>query len=177
MLVAIRGVNLNEGIPELYLSGKPVKTVARSTDRLLAVLPPDVVGVAQLALRNAAGRHSVRLYLEAAFPSLLLYEGLAAALHSSTGETVTNQNPAMPGEIVSLFLTGLGPNGGFTGSVQRLVVRLAGQDCEILYAGSAPALAGVDQINVRLPIRLPPGSVRLHITTGSRTASADLAVR
>jgi hypothetical protein len=70
MLVAIRGVNLDAGIPEVYLSGKPLMIVARSTDRLLVVLPPDVTGVAELAVRNAAGRHSVRVYLEAAFPSL-----------------------------------------------------------------------------------------------------------
>jgi uncharacterized protein (TIGR03437 family) len=177
MLVAIRGVNLNAGIPELYLSGKPMTIVTRSTDRLLAVLPPDLIGVAELALRNGAGRHSVRVYLETAFPSMFLYEGLAAALRSSTGEPVTVQNPAMRGEIVSLFLTGLGTSGGFAGPVQRPAVRLAGQACEILYAGPAPALAGVDQINVRLPVQLPAGTLRFQITAGNRTASAGLAVR
>jgi uncharacterized protein (TIGR03437 family) len=176
MLVAIRGVNLNAGAPELDLSGRPVVVISRDSNQLLAVLPQDSAGVAELTLRNGAGRHSVRVYLESAFPSLFLYEGLAAALHSSTGEPVTNRNPAMRGEIVSLFLTGLGTRDSYAGFVQRPVVTLAGENCEVLYAGPAPALAGVDQINVRLPIQLPAGAVRLEIIIGNRTASADLAV-
>jgi uncharacterized protein (TIGR03437 family) len=102
--------------------------------------------------------------------------GFAAALHGATGEVITSSNPAQPGEYISVFLTGLGvvtpsiadgalgplnplswsdlynagnlsiffndygPNGGS-----------AGNPGNIEYAGLAPGLAGLYQINVQVP--------------------------
>jgi uncharacterized protein (TIGR03437 family) len=146
----------------------------------MAVLPENVTGVAELRLRNAAGQHSVRVFLESAFPVLFRREGLAAAVHSVSGETVSAANPAVPGEIISLFLTGLGATttrGGLAEALQPPAARIGDRQCEVLYAGRAPTLPGVDQINCLLPLDIPKGTVRLEVTSGNRTGAADLVVR
>jgi uncharacterized protein (TIGR03437 family) len=100
--------------------------------------------------------------------------GYAAALHALTGQLITTSNPAVPGEYVSLYLTGLGtvtPNvtDGALGPVSPLStadLNTAGNlsvnfndytngnteiSGTILYAGLAPGLAGLYQINVQVP--------------------------
>ena len=110
-------------------------------------------------------------------------EGLAAALHTSSGKPVTPADPAAPGEVISLFLTGLGAtragSDGLAVALEQPLVRIADRPCDVLYAGRAPALPGVDQINCRLAPELDgkAGAVRVHVISGNRTGAADLAVR
>jgi uncharacterized protein (TIGR03437 family) len=48
---------------------------------------------------------------------------------------------------------------------------IAGVDAEILYAGSAPELIGVLQINARVPAGfVPPGQAAVVLTVGTATA-------
>jgi uncharacterized protein (TIGR03437 family) len=50
---------------------------------------------------------------------------------------------------------------------------IAGLDAEILYAGSAPDLIGVLQINARVPGGfVPPGEAAVVLTVGTATAPA-----
>jgi uncharacterized protein (TIGR03437 family) len=100
--------------------------------------------------------------------------GYSATLHAATGQLVTPTNPAQPGEYISVFLTGLGTvtptitdgalgpsstlswadvnsagnmvvsfNDFFNGSTQN--------QGTIEFAGLAPGLAGLYQINVQVP--------------------------
>lgn len=180
MLVSIRGSELNTGTRDLYLANKPVPVLSAADDKLIALLPEDVVGRAELRLRTSTGQHAVHVLLESAFPVLYLREGFAAAVHSTSGQPVSAGNPAAPGEIISVFLTGLGATmagPGLPVALQQPAVRIAEHPCEVLYAGRAPALPGIDQINCRMPLELRPGVVRLQVTSGNRTGAADLAVR
>ena len=166
MLVTIKGLDLNTGVVDLSLAGKPVRVISTSAERLVAELPEGVPGLAELRLRNAAGQHTLRVLLEAAAPSLWM-----PILRGGSAQAVSVREPAVPGDIISVFLTGLGQ------PVQQPVVRVGGRACEILYAGRAPGLAGVDQINCKLPQDLSSGVARLQVTAGNRSAWADLPVR
>ena len=183
MLVSIRGLELNVGASELYLADKPVPVLSASDNNLIAQLPEDVTGLAELRLRNSAGQHTVHIFLESAFPALFLRDGLAAALHSSSGKPVSAADPAAPGEIISLFLTGLGATtagtGGLAVALQQPSVKIADRPCEVLYAGRVPELLGVDQINCRLAseLELKAGAVRVEVTSGTRTGTAPFAAR
>jgi uncharacterized protein (TIGR03437 family) len=183
MLVSIRGLELNAGAIELYLAGKPVRVLSAKDDALIALLPEGVIGLAELRLRNFAGQHAVHVFLESAFPAVFVRNGLAAALHSSSGKPVTPADPAAPGEVISLFLTGLGATtpgeGGLLVALQQPLVRIADRQCDVLYAGRAPDLPGVDQINCRLApeLDIKSSTVRVQVTSGNRTGAADLAVR
>ena len=59
---------------------------------------------------------------------------------------------------------------------QKVSVTIGGQTADILYAGAAPTLvAGVLQINARVPTGITPGaSVPVVVTVG--TASSPLAI-
>jgi uncharacterized protein (TIGR03437 family) len=100
--------------------------------------------------------------------------GLAAALHASTSALITQANPAQPGEYISLYLTGLGTvtppiSDGALGPTNPLsladvntdgylavyfndyVNGSTGNAGTIQFAGLAPGLAGLYQINVQVP--------------------------
>ena len=110
--------------------------------------------------------------------------GFAAALHAATGELVDAANPAQPGEYISIYLTGLGSvtpaiDDGAVGPSNPLsTVDLwangsmtvlfndygpgAPSESDVLgtiqFAGLAPGLAGLYQVNVQVPAKgLTPG--------------------
>jgi uncharacterized protein (TIGR03437 family) len=102
--------------------------------------------------------------------------GVAAMLDfpSSGGPFVVSENnPANPGDTVALFLTGLGApfpsNGdGALGTsdslVQTINVDVSGTDVGTLaYAGLAPGLAGLYQINFTVPAAATAGNNSLGI--------------
>lgn len=96
---------------------------------------------------------------------------IIAAVHL-TGREVSSQEPAMPGQFVSLYATGLGPveNQPASGELAPLeplsrtletpTVTIGGQAASVDFSGLAPTFAGLYQLNVRIPTGLQPG--RLH---------------
>jgi uncharacterized protein (TIGR03437 family) len=101
--------------------------------------------------------------------------GFAAALHAATNQLITMDNPAEPGEYISLFLTGLGlvmpaitdgavgPSNPLSYSdlynAGQLTVNFNDYNAagsvenagNIQFAGLVPTLAGLYQINVQVP--------------------------
>jgi uncharacterized protein (TIGR03437 family) len=179
MRVTIRGADLAAGGRELTLGGKPVRVLSDQFDRLVAELPEGVTGPAELRLRNIAGQHSVRIMLEEAFPAFFLTDGVITAVHASTGQPVRYADPAVAGEIISIYLTGLGQTAlrnGLAEAVEKPLVLIGGMPSEVLYAGRTPGSPGVDQINVRLPGALPARTGRIQVVSGARTAAAEFPV-
>jgi uncharacterized protein (TIGR03437 family) len=83
----------------------------------------------------------------------------------------TASNPAQVGSAVAIFATGLPVTQG------AITARI--HDREIAtpeYAGPAPTLTGVEQVNIRVPADLPPMTTEvvlcgLNATTGQRVCS------
>jgi uncharacterized protein (TIGR03437 family) len=140
----------------------------------------NMTGLANIQVtNNGAKSNVVQMYLTDASPGVFSQNsdgiGFAAALHGTTGAEITSSNPAQPGEYISLFLTGLGPVSptvadGAQGplnplssadvyNAQNLAIFFndygpegsAGNPGTIEYAGLAPTLAGLYQINVQVP--------------------------
>lgn len=112
-----------------------------------------------------------------------------ASMLNEIGCCNSAQNPAARGSVVSIYATGEGEtvphgiDGGVTPFTrladlpvpkQKLMVTLGGEPAQILFASEAPlAVAGLLQVNFRVPLNAPVGdAVPLVLTVGARS-SAD----
>jgi uncharacterized protein (TIGR03437 family) len=103
---------------------------------------------------------------------------LAAPTGSIAGR---NTRPARRGEIVTVFLTGLGvtspalgtgvPSGGQT-TATAATVTIDGLPAQVLFSGTAPGFVGLNQINVTVPATATIGnSVPVVVTLGGKVGN------
>jgi minor extracellular serine protease Vpr len=103
---------------------------------------------------------------------------------------VSAQSPAQVGEIVLVFLTGLGatdpptadgapgPTNPFSQIVGYLQVLVDGQVAPLNFAGLAPGFAGLYQINIQIPAGVRAGDDYVDISTPSAYHSqATIAIQ
>jgi len=129
---------------------------------------------------NSTPSNTVEVPLAATAPGIfsLTQNGLGdgAILHANYS-VVNADSPAMPGEIVQVFLSGMGvvtPNVADGAAAPSnppatvgaaTAVTIGGQDAQIFFNGLTPQLASLYQLNVRIPTTLPPGAHSLAVQT------------
>jgi uncharacterized protein (TIGR03437 family) len=114
--------------------------------------------------------------------------GYAAALHPDFS-IVTPSSPAQIGETVAVFVTGLGlvnpaiadgapgPTDQLSSATSTISAFVHGQAATVHYAGLAPQLIGLYQINVEVPSGVSAGDVYVDISgPDSYTSQALLTV-
>ncbi len=110
----------------------------------------------------------------------------AAVLHAGTSILVDDAHPAKAGETLEMFGTGLGVTDPVIGAGQPApanppaVARITpvvlinnNVPAQVLFAGLAPGLAGVYQVNFVVPAGLKPGHTTITLSNAQRTAGSS----
>jgi uncharacterized protein (TIGR03437 family) len=88
------------------------------------------------------------------------------ALLNQDGTLNSASNAAALGSVVYFFATGLSGTG-------QISVRIGTQEIDTLYyAGPAPGLPGVQQVNLVVPSNLSPGTANLYVCGSSNSSNA-----
>lgn len=175
----------------------PAPVIYVSSGQTSVVVPYNVNGkrtVQVVVERDGQRSAPLTVTVAAAVPALFSAnasgQGPGAFLNQD-GRINTPQNPADQQSIVILYGTGEGAvsNTPADGALvdtplpivqQPVRVTVAGREAEVLYAGGAPGLiAGLLQVNIKLPPNVPAGNqpVVLTVGTANSPAGVTLAVR
>ncbi|MDQ2949576.1 MAG: SBBP repeat-containing protein [Acidobacteriota bacterium] len=187
---------LFDGVPAplLYVGAQLIAAIVPyETVNSLAV---DGIGFTNIVIeRNGVSSNPVLAWVTPTAPGLLTRDASGSGQGSILNQDNTPNsaaNPADRGTIVVLYGTGEGQTmpAGVNGQIAttslpkpidpNLKVTIDNQPAEILYAGAAPSLiAGVIQINVRVPQGIAPGpAVPVQFsTTGRVSNTVTVAVR
>jgi uncharacterized protein (TIGR03437 family) len=145
-----------------------------SAGQISAMVPSGVTGpVVQVQVtNNSTPSNVVDQFVYTTSPALFTIpsDGVSlGAVEHANGSLVSEASPAVPGETLQAFLTGLGPVNppvadGAAASASPLsqatttfTVYVGWAKCAVTFAGLVPTLAGVYQVNVQLPAVVPNG--------------------
>ena len=139
-------------------------------------VPYEVAGRSKIKLRllyRDVPSNEVELEVAAAVPEIFTASANPSEALALNQDGTLNgpSNSAARGSIVSFFVTGEGQTDppratgvpALAAGSLRASVTIAGRSAEILYAGPAPTLVGVAQINARIPADVPSGTRRAPV--------------
>jgi uncharacterized protein (TIGR03437 family) len=162
-----------------------------SNNQINAVVPFEVAGqgsVDVVVMHHQQSSSAQRLTLGDTSPGIFTVtqagRGQGAILNADNSPNSV-ANPVSRGSFIQIFGTGGGrwapdlPSGSiYTGTAlprprAPVSARIGGQSAQVLYAGVAPYLVGVLQVNVRIPDGLSPGSHPIELTVGDANNAAQ----
>ena len=137
-------------------------------------------------INNGAASNTVQVTARDTSPGIFTVPaggiGNGAILHAVDYSLVAPDNPAKAGETVLMFLTGLGVVSplvadGAAGPTNPLSlatppsVYIDGAEAKVLFAGLAPSLTGLYQLNLTIPNGVSTGKVKIEIDTHDGTTT------
>ncbi|HEY1337184.1 MAG TPA: metallophosphoesterase [Bryobacteraceae bacterium] len=147
------------------LNGAPLPLVYVSPGQINAQLPLDVDGPANLRVTTASGTAETAIQISDTAPAIF-----ANGVWHNNGPAVSTSAPARPGDVLTIYMTGLGavdgslspgspapspPAGPLLNVVAPVEVEMGDVAVKPLFAGLTPGFVGLYQVNVVVPLDLP----------------------
>jgi uncharacterized protein (TIGR03437 family) len=171
-------------------------------DRLVAAQAPTTLvpgSTTSVQVNSASGSSRViRLSVVPAKPGIFTYEagggGQAKAINqdgsmNGDGSIDASYQPAAAGSVLAVYATGLGPveppiPQGTRAPASPLSVvtvpvtaTIGGRQAVVTYAGAAPGLVGMYQVNILVPALAPSGTNRLLLSAGGNFSQEGVTVQ
>lgn len=181
---------------QVLFDGQPAPLLYTSDGQLAAVAPYSLEGKrgTQVRVRNGANlSDTVALPVTPVAPSIFSadYTGSGqGAILNEDGVTVnSSRSPAAKGSVIAIYATGEGQTdpGGVDGQLARgpsypkptlpVEVTIGGKRAEVIYAGAAPdQVAGMFQVNARIPGDTPSGEVSVQVKVGEAASQPGITI-
>jgi uncharacterized protein (TIGR03437 family) len=182
---------------QVLFNGVAAPLLYARADQIAAIVPNGVAGRESVQVQVKYQGQSTPTFsttVAATAPGLFTLDqsgqGQGAILNEDSSIN-TAANPAGRGSIVVLWATGQGlsdpdwaedvlASSLLPKPVNAVTVTVGGQQAEVLYAGAAPGLAAVIQINARVPSETTPGRkvpVVVHISNATSQPGVTMAVQ
>ncbi len=196
--IATSAIPLPTAIGEscLVVNGSAIPMLFVSPEQINAQLPLHLSGKATMTLYTPGGASDdYFVQIQPVAPGIFQngtagpLTGIPAVVKASNQQLVTPTNPIHSGDALTIYATGLGAtspevDAGLPGPASPLAftvvapeVSLGGLPLTVGYAGLAPGLVGVYQINTRAPGKAPEGDqVPLTVSQSGVTASVRVRV-
>ena len=162
-LVAIFGSGLARTGAQtaVEIGGLPCPVIGVSPFQLNVQVPLELIpGPQRLVVRSAYGAAEQTIEVQETAPAIFLLEGRRGAILNQDGKLNGPATPALRGQALVIYATGLGKvspaGGGLWLVVQPVTVLVQGLELPAAFAGLAPGFPGLYQVNVILPAGLPP---------------------
>lgn len=165
-----------------------------SSERIEAIVPYAIYGRSRVAIQVRNGRgYSIPIEARTvdAAPGVFTQgrDGRGPAIALNADSTLNSVlNPARPGNVVVVYLTGEGQTDppGQDGRIistdvrkplLRVTASIGGLPADVLYAGSAPTMvSGVCQVNLRVPEGLNSGTHAVEIQIAGATSQRGVTI-
>jgi len=153
-LATITGSRFQGSKVEVAIGGQVARILYKDDTQINVEVPASLPaqGMVQL-LVTVDGRASVARAVTLAPSAPAIFPG--AVLNQDNSANAAG-NPAQAGSIVQIFLTGL-PSSGVTAKLGNSEIT------DMLYAGPAPGIPGVQQVNLAVPVEMQPATVDLRV--------------
>jgi uncharacterized protein (TIGR03437 family) len=180
---------------QVKINGLPAPIYYVTPGQISVIVPYATSGgIATISvINNGTASNTVTSFINLTTPGVLTQTanglGNGSILHAADYSLVTSQNPAQAGETVAVYLTGLGavnpgvPDGSagpaspLSNATNTITADISGTAATVTFAGLAPQLAGLYQINLTIPTGLTSGTNGLDIAgPDSYTAEASIPV-
>jgi uncharacterized protein (TIGR03437 family) len=128
--------------------------------------------------RNGGGWRFVVQLVPMATPAVVVTSNGPAVVHSMDFSQVTSANPAHPGEILTLFASGLGPlrSAGDKSALRTanspIEVTVNGVTSTLLYAGEYAPNSSASQVNFTLPPETQAGMANVQLSAAWMVGTA-----
>lgn len=177
------------GESRVELNGVPLSLFFVSPNQINAQAPADAsTGTQQMVVRSGGGASpAIPVALRRAAPGIFTINssgsGPGAITHAITGAPVSPASPAVPGEFVSVFATGLGtvvpavssgqpaPSSPVARTTLPVAATVGGRPASVGFAGLAPGFAGLYQVNLQVP-ELSAGTAEVVLSVDGVSSNA-----